>query len=365
MEEAGMRVRHGQHTLALVLSLLLASSLPAASAPDERFIGQVLVVLNWANYLAPEVVSAFESTYRVTVKQVYFESEEARDRLLAETSGEGFDVIVLDGSTLPYYAKRGWVRPLDPAKIPNTAHVDPGICSTYEGLRTYGMPYFWGSIGIAYRTDLVPDGIRSWHDLFEPKPALHGKIAMLNDSAELVGAALKGLGHSLNSADPVELAAASRLLLAQRPHVRTYSLIQTSADSPLVTGQISAAMIYNGDAALLQEHHPAIAFVHPVEGVPLWCDYLAVTSSSQRPELAHAFIDFANEPRQAAHNAAFVSYATPNRAAEARLPPEFLEDETLYPGAEVLAKSEFFGKLPPRALRLRMDILTQLVSTTP
>jgi spermidine/putrescine transport system substrate-binding protein len=338
-------------------------ALPILVSPGwtaSRFAGQELVVLNWAAYLDPEIVAAFEQEYDVKVKLVYYQSDEARDKLVAETEGRGFDVLMIDGSTLTLYRKRGWVSSFDAAKIPNREHIDPGLCSTYTEVQGVGVPYFWGTIGIAYRTDLVPEGIDAWRDILDPPASAQGKIAMVNDSFEVVGAALKSLGHSINTSDREALAAAERMLLAQKPHVRSYNLIRTTEESALVTGDVVAAMIYNGDALVVQEHHPSIAFVHPEEGTMLWCDYMAVGAKSNHPDLAHAFIDFVNEPENAARNAEYVYYATPNRAAEKLLPKKFREDPHVYPPAHILRKSEFFGKLTPRGARKRVEIFSHL-----
>ena len=112
-------------------------------------------------------------------------------------------------------------------------------------------------------------------------------------------------------------------------------------------------MLYSGDALMVQEHHEDIEYVLPEEGGNIWVDYLVVLESSKNKDLALAFINFLNEPENAAQLAEFVYYATPNKAAEKLLPAEFLEDPVIYPSKEALAKSEFHNPLPPRAAKKR------------
>jgi spermidine/putrescine transport system substrate-binding protein len=75
--------------------------------------------------------------------------------------------------------------------------------------------------------------------------------------------------------------------------------------------------------------------------------------SSKKKDLAWAFINFLNEPENAAQLAEFVYGPTPNTAAEKLLPAEFLEDENIYPNDDVVARSEFYQPIRGRALKKR------------
>ena len=169
----------------------------------------------------------------------------------------------------------------------------------------------------------------------------------------LLGMALKALGHSANSTDPAATKAAEQLLLAQKPYVKTYNYVALNENSALVSGDIVAAMIYSGDALMVQEFDENIQYLLPAEGGNIWVDYLAVVESSRNKDLAWAFINFLNQPEHAAQLAEYVYYATPNTAAEKLLPQEFLEDPVIYPSKEALARSEFHTPLPPRAVKKR------------
>ncbi|MBU3983769.1 MAG: extracellular solute-binding protein [Proteobacteria bacterium] len=71
-------------------------------------------------------------------------------------------------------------------------------------------------------------------------------------------------------------------------------------NSQLVKGDILMAMVYNGDALMLQEFNKNIVFVFPEEGSNLWLDNLVIMESSPKKDLARAFINFLNEPENAA-----------------------------------------------------------------
>ena len=238
-------------------------------------------------------------------------------------------------------------------KSPNLIHIDKRWLEAFPGLEGYTVPYFWGTMGIAYRKDLVQAPLTSWMDILQPAESLRGRIGMVENSRDALGMALKALGYSVNSTDSKQIKAAEQLLLAQKPYVKTYTYIALNEESALVTGDIIATMIYSGDALMVQEHHEEIDYVVPTEGGNIWVDYLVVLENSKNKELAVAFLNFLNEPENAAQLAEFVYYATPNMAAEKLLPAEFLEDPIIYPSQAVLSRSEFYKPLPPRASKKR------------
>ena len=319
------------------------------------------MILNWSEYLDPELVDRFEVENDVRITEVYFESDDTRTDMLLETDAVGYDLVMVNGASLEDYLKRGWLAPLPADGIPNLKHIDNEWRNAFRGAADYGVPYFWGTTGIAYRKDLVKEEITSWRQLYEPAEYLSGKIVMINHSRDLIGMALKALGYSANSADSGQLEAAERLVLAQKPYVNSYTTLALDEESALYTGEAYIAMSYSGDALALADLHPEIAYVLPEEGGNIWVDYLVVIESSRNKELAYRFINFLNEPDNASQLAEYVYYATPNKAAERLLPEEFLADSTISPDASMLSKSESYAPLPPRSVRNRNAIYSSAI----
>ena len=338
------------------------SGLPALADMQNTPPKQELVFLNWSDYLDPEILKEFETTANVKVREFYFETDEARNEILLEMDATGYDLVIVDGGSIRKLAKRGWLEPLDTSAIANLKHLYPRWRTALPEAEKYGVPYFWGTLGIAYRKDLVPEPMTSWMHLFRPHESLRNKIVMIRNPADLIGMALKSLGYSANSTDRKALSAAEALLMQQKPFVKAYSYVALSEESALITGAVAAAMIYSGDALMLGEHDPNIVYAFPEEGSHIWVDYVAILSRSKNKALARKFINFLNEPRIAARNAQFVHYATPNKAAEAFLPAEYFQDPVIYPSDKALEKSEFYDKrFPSRVLRKRSAIFAQVV----
>jgi len=345
-------------TALLVLALASAVTTPAdtelASPPE-------LVLLNWSEYMDPGVLSEFERETGVRVREVYFDGDDDRDSLMQQTGGQGYDLALVNGAMLETYRRRQWIAPIDPDLVPNLRHVDPRWRSAFEASETHAVPLFWGTLGIVYRSDLVPDLITRWMDIFEPAEPLRGRIVMMNSSHDLIGVALKALGHSANSTDPEQLAAAERLLLAQKPFVKDYFFVALGEDSALVTGEVLAAMVYNGDGLTLQEHHKALSYVVPTEGSLLWVDYLTIVETSRNKALAHRFLNFIQQPLRAARLASYLHYATPNVTARDSLSPEEREDESVYPSPALMEKLEPATPLTPTVIRLRNEIYSAIL----
>lgn len=229
----------------------------------------------------------------------------------------------------------------------------------------YAVPYFWGTLGIGYRADLVPEEITSWQQLFEPAEFMRGKTVMLNTARDLVSMALKALGHSANTNDPEHLLQAERLLGEQSPYVHSYSYVSLSEESALVSGEVWATMMFSGDVLMVQQYEPNVMFVLPEEGGNIWVDYIAVMQSSTNKELAMQFVNFLNEPRIAARVAEFVYYATPNKSAEQYLPEDYFQNPIIYPNTKQLARSEYYRELSMPAQRQVNRIASRIIKNEP
>jgi len=341
-----------------LLFALIMLAAPLCAQPDTR----ELTFLNWADYIDPEIIETFHQRTGTAVKQIHFDSNTTRDQLLLETDGKGFDLVVVNGAALRILAKRGWLEPINQGDIPNLRHIEPRWRSEFEGAERYCAPYFWGTVGIAYRSDLIPVVVTSWMDLFRPHESLRGKLGMVEDAGDLIGAALKALGYSLNSTDKKELKAAEALLLEQKPHVKTYRYVSLDERSALVTGEVAMSMMYSGDAMMVKQYNEDIVYVLPEEGGNVWVDYLCVLSKSTNKSAAKQFIDFLNEPQVAAQLAQYVYYATPNSTAQGLLPPEYLNDPVIFPRGLAMQNSEPYRPLPPRTLKRRSAIFSRIVN---
>lgn len=318
-----------------------------------------LTILTWSEYMSQDMIKAFEKKYEVKVNEVYFESDDARDRILLETKGRGFDLLLVNGSVFKNYRKQGWLQQINLKLLPNTSHIEKKWINIFRPARGYSVPYFWGTLGIAYRQDLVQKPITSWKQFFNPDKNLLGKILMVSSSRDAIGMGLKSLGYSANSNNIKELNEVEALLIKHKPYVAKFGYITLDHKSSLVTGEIIAATIYGGDALNVAEHNQNIKFVLPEEGGHLWIDYFAVSNYAANVQLAMKFLNFINQPEWAAKNAQELFLATPNHSAKKYISKKHLTSHVIYPSERLLSRSEMHKDLTVNSSRKRASIFTK------
>ena len=308
---------------------------------DRSKLSAELHLYNWSEYLAPEVPKAFEAAYGVRVIEDTFASNED---LLAKLQGgaSGYDVIVPSDYMVGVMIQLGMLEPLDKDVIQSFANIDPGnLGAYYDPNNDYSMPYLWGTTGVLYDVNVLGEGLDSWEAVFHPAPEAQGKLAMLDDQREVIGAALMFLGYSVNETSDEALAKAKELLLEQKPYVTAYS--SQNNDDMMLGGEAVMAHMWTGDALLTADQKEGLTYFLPKEGAVIWQDNLAVPKGAPNLYTAMAFIDFMNLPEVAAANANFVWYGSPNKAArdQGLIEDWILENPSVYPSAEVMERLQW------------------------
>ena len=160
-------------------------------------------------------------------------------------------------------------------------------------------------------------------DLLRPSAELEGKVTMLATDRWLMGAGLKALGHSINSTDGDEIAAAKALLIEAKRHLLAYD--DTTFYSKLVSGEAWLAHAWDGWCNYGIVENGDIRFVIPSEGSDLWVDTMVVMASSENQAAAHRFIDYVLRADTGKWVAENILYKVPNQAAMEALDPSLLE----------------------------------------
>lgn len=308
--------------------------------------GKELIVLTWEEYIDPEIVAEFEQRTGIKTKWVYYEDDHDRDERLEANGTRGFDLVLVNERALMIYRKKGWVASIRADDVPNLKNIEKQWFERYRSARNYAMPYFWGTTGLIYRTDMVSEPPTRWMDVFDPSPELQGKIQMPSDPKELVGPALQALGYSMYSDVLNDYDKAKGLIVKQLPHVFDYGTPSLDGEALIVSGDVVVAMTYSGDALMLKEQNEMLEYIIPEEGSSLWMDFLVLMMSSDNKDAAYQLLDFINDPEIAARNAEYVYYATPNHAAKAFVDIEYLENPIIFPDEVVLDRCESFSPLP-------------------
>ena len=334
-------------------TFLLGASGAAACSRRPR-----LNVYNWSDYVAPDTISNFENETGIEVRYGTFES--IPEMLAKVMSGNsGWDVVFPSAEYILPMREMGLLAPLRSEWLPNLGALEASFRHPHwDPDMRWSVPYMWGVTGIVYRTSLSP-APESWRDLWSGR--LAGKLTMLDDPPEVLGACLEMLGYSLNSSRPEELAKAQREAIAQKSLVRAY--LNAEVRDQLVAGDVAAAQAWAVTAAQAIQAAPGkLAFAFPREGFARFADTMAILRESRRQENAHRFIDYLLRPDVSAKIVVAVQTATANGAAHALLPAELRDNPVLYPPPETLARGEWFEAQSAASQRLRDRLWTEIKS---
>lgn len=317
-----------------------------------------LNVFNWSNYIAPDTLPRFEAETGIRVRYAIYESnEEMLARALSGNSG--WDLVFPSNYYVRPMRELGLLAPLDRTILPNLADLDDAFQRpSWDPDHAWSIPYMWGSCGIFYNERLAPAPQR-WADMWDER--LRGRMTMLDDPAEVLGASLKMLGRSWNATNPDDLQRAAAEARRQKPLLRAY--LNAEVRDQAVAGDVMACQIWATVAQQAMDAAPHLRFCYPQEGYSLYCDTAVVLRESRRQDLAHRFIDFLLRPAIAASIVVASRTATTNGGGRRLLPASVAALQTLYPAPDVLARGEWFEALPAGAQRLRDRLWTEIKSS--
>ncbi len=323
----------------LPIAVLLALG-SACQAAEEK----VLNVFNWADYIAPNTLSDFEAEFGIEVNYDLYDSTEAAEaKLLAGSTG--YDVVVHSTRYSARLIPIGVYRPLDRSKLPLWNNLDPWVMkmlAAYDPGNLYGVPYMWGSTGIAYNLDMVaermPDApLDSGRMLFDPEIVARFAdcgVTILDEPTDVIPMALQYLGHDPNTMGVAELAEAEALLKGVRPYIRYFSSAKMINDLP--NREVCIAMSWSGDYAQAMARATEVgadvrlAYATPREGTMLWFDGIFIPADAPHPDNAHLFINYLMRPEVIAAISKMTHYANANLASLPLL-PELSRNPAAYP----------------------------------
>ncbi len=302
------------------------------TAPDR-----ILRVYTWDDYIDPALIDEFtrEAECQLII-DTFDNNEELLDTILS--GSEEYDVLVPSTYMATNLRDRGLLLDLDHESLPNLRHVDRNYLKRFARDKTmaFSVPYMVSPTGIGLLQDVSEP---SWSLLLDTR--YRGKLSVLKDMRETLGAALKAGGHSLNSSEPEEITQAKDLVLSWLANGATLNSYNFEAE--LAAARIQIAHGYAGDILQARDSNPNLRFAFPREGYSVAGDDLVIYRYTAQTGLAHRFIDFLCRPEIAARNMTWIRFRAPNPEAmklldeETRLHPAVNFLDTAPETAEVIA----------------------------
>jgi putrescine transport system substrate-binding protein len=352
-----------------------AAGAAAAAGPLDTDDEKVLNIYNWSDYIAEDTISNFEKETGIKVTYDVFDSNELLENKLV-AGNTGYDLVVPSLQYLARQVQAGVFQPLDKSRLSNWSHLDPAIMqriATLDPDNAHAVNWLWGTTGIGYNEAKVKaalgDGVAldSWDVVFKPENLSKLKscgVAVLDTPGELIPIALNYLGEDPNSFDEKVIAKGQALLSKVRPYITEFN--SSEYINELANGDICLAVGWSGDvlqaAARAEEAKNGIVvkYVIPKEGAPMWFDMLAIPKDAKHPKNAHLFINYVMRPEVMAGISNYVAYANANKDSTPMVDKAVLENPSVYPPPETMAKLFTFAVLPPEVDRNYTRFWTKL-----
>ncbi|MGI6787848.1 MAG: extracellular solute-binding protein [Acholeplasmataceae bacterium] len=276
----------------IFLVLLLVLFVPFVVACDER---PQIKILMPGEYITPETIEAFTEEHGIRVRVDEFASNE--EALTFIKSGEEYDLVLPSEYAMEqlmvenpnYIQKVDWNRITTFNKDTDLAH---GLDTLINDLKMtkgldlleYGVPYFWGSVGLLYNKNVVSaaDAAQGWELL---RMGDKYNVAFYDSSRDALMAPLMTLGYSMNSSNATEINEAKAWIEVAAKKKNVGYLTDNIFDE-VPNGNYDIAMAYSGDAAEImnivyeEEVNLDLDFLIPDAGTNIFVDFLVIHSSA-------------------------------------------------------------------------------------
>lgn len=346
-----------------ILMVLLLSWAGMAHAAE------VLHLYNWNNYISDRTVTGFEKSCHCKLVQDYYsDNEEMLAKLAAGAAG--YDLIVPTGNAVETLIHSHQLRPIDKRLLPNLKNIDPAyLNSPFDPGNRYSVPYAYTITLIGYNQEKMRErGLPTdtWAVIFEPKylERVKGRVTVLDSQRELMAAALKYLGYSVNDTDENHWRRARDLILRAKPYWAAFNA--SSYIKELTVGNIWLSHGYSND--MFQAQQDAVRaqrpfhlnFSIPREGAVLALDSMVIHKTGARPDLAHRFIDFMLAGRNSAELTNMIGSGNPNRDALRYIDAAIASNPALFPPPDTRRRLEMLRDLGHRERRVLSRMWTEI-----
>ena len=336
----------------LAIILILFFSVRQLEKASGMAGADIVTIYNWGDYIDPELIKKFEKEYGYKVNYETFDSNEAMFTKIQQ-GGTAYDITIPSEYMIQKMMKEQLLLPIDHSRLTGMKAIDERFLDLdFDPNNQYSVPYFWGTLGIIYNDKFVNEAdMKHWDDLWRPE--LKDNVMLIDGAREVMGLSLNSLGNSLNSKDILELDNASKKLTGLTANVK--AIVADEIKMYMINEESAVAVTFSGEAAEMLEENEHLHYVIPSEGSNLWFDNIVIPKTAKNIQGAYDFINFMSEPENAAQNAEYIGYSTPNKEAKKLLPKEISEDKQFYPDDKTIEHLEVYEDLGSKYLGIYND----------
>ncbi|CAH1854179.1 ABC transporter substrate-binding protein [Convivina intestini] len=332
----------GAIIIAVILALVGLKTYLVQAQDNQQHSDKVLDFYNWGDYIDPDLLVKFTKETGYQVNYNTFDSNEAMFTKIKQ-GGTSYDLTVPSDYTVNKMIHANLLEPLDYNRLVGMNNYYPRLLNqTFDPHNRYSIPYFWGTLGILYNKKVVSaSSVAHWNNLWDSK--FKDQILLVDSARDILGMTLISQDKSMNDRSTADLAAAQGKLTSLMPNVK--AIVADELKMYMAQGEANIGITYSGEAAQAMAKNPDLAYQVPSEGSNEWFDNFVIPRNARHKDAAYAFINFMNQPQNAAQNAKYIGYATPNQRAYELLPQSVQNNRQFYPSQVTLDKLEVYQNL--------------------
>ena len=281
-----------------ILLLILACGKKENSDNAQNNGSKELNIYTWTYFIPEEVIADFQKETGIKVNLSYYDSNDVMMTKLM-SGAKGFDIISPSTDYVDILIKSELIEKLDKSKLKNIYdNLDPELklnelSVIYDQGLEYSIPYTYSATGIAVNKKFMKDYPQTF-DIFS-QSQYKGKMTMLDDGREVLGATLQFLGYSSDSVNDVELEAAKNKLIEWKKNLAKFDA--TAFGKSVATGEFYAAHGYaeNVYGELDESEYENFDYFIP-KGAMMYIDSMAIVKGAPNMENAYKFLEFLYRP---------------------------------------------------------------------
>lgn len=338
-----------------------------------------LNIYNWTWYANLALVDQWAKENNVNLVYEFFEDLDTAITTIT-TGAANYDIVVISDNEAQELWNEGYLQSIDLDKIPNFEYLPEGFKGLpYDPNNEFTVVYSYGTTGLGYNSDACPEGVSKWEDVFDvdnPDSIIRryaGKVTMMRDSSETMGAAAIYLGYDIDTTDEKELQDIADLLIAQKPYLYGYVQTEDYMDELPVAARYCVSHAWNGDVAgivyasdeyevYIEKYYENVKYVVPEEGAIAWYDNFVIPKNAKNVDVAHEYINWFLQPEVSAIHTITIKYPYP--AGVKYVPKEILDDPMIFTPEELWDKLHIGRALTPEEKAIRESYWNMVMTAT-
>ncbi|CAB4580360.1 MAG: extracellular solute-binding protein [Actinobacteria bacterium] len=277
-----------------------------------------LRIVNYADYVSPDVIADFEREFGVKVEISTFDTDTEAIAKLASGALKADVHHSMATNSIGNLIQGGLLQPLNRSYLPNFANVLPAFTDPwYDAGAAYSVPYTFFGTGIGFRADRIDPAevaAQGWDTIWNAT-AFKGEVSVIDDEREAFTMAMLRKGVTdINTLDReiIDAAVADVIELIDLVNVKVN--IEGYKDIPegiTSIAQLWSADLISGATNYLPEGTgpEVLGFWHPPAGQYVVSnDAMGVLADAESPVLAHLYLNHLLDNDVSEKNFSWVGY---------------------------------------------------------